>query len=311
LSVMQPDQIASALQLAMLLEVSGYPKPGNVHRIRDFKNTRFEHFLASASALHPIWRMGAQRGLNPFIGDRRLVFGDLILKACREMMKWQRGGNTSLGVILLLTPISLAAGLSSRLGRLTVTALRENLSKILGLGTYHDTLYIYKAIREVSPGGLGETVELDVTDEGSLEKIVERKLDPIKVFRMSASRDSISREWVTDFSLTFTTGYPTFIKEFDEYGDVNVAVVNTFLKILAVNPDTLIARKTGFKVALKVSRMAERILREGGVGTPKGFRMTMRLDDMLRSRGNLLNPGATADLTCSSIGVAVLTGFKP
>ncbi|WP_455363487.1 triphosphoribosyl-dephospho-CoA synthase, partial [[Eubacterium] cellulosolvens] len=39
------DEIAAALQLAVLLEVSAYPKPGNVHRTRDFELTRFEHFL--------------------------------------------------------------------------------------------------------------------------------------------------------------------------------------------------------------------------------------------------------------------------
>ncbi|MEM3607919.1 MAG: triphosphoribosyl-dephospho-CoA synthase [Candidatus Bathyarchaeia archaeon] len=303
--------MASALQLAMLLEVSGYPKPGNVHRTGDFKGTRFEHFLASASALHPVWRMGAQRGLNLSMGARRLVYGDLILKGCREMMGWQRGGNTSLGVILLLTPMSLAAGLSARLSQLTAPTLRENISKVLDLGTYHDTLYIYRAIREVSPGGIGGASELDVMSEDSLEEISRRRLTPLDVFRISASRDSISREWVTGYSITFTTGYPTFMEELECCGDVNVAVVDTFLRILAEHPDTLIARKVGFKAALKISRMAGRILREGGLKTIKGSRMTRRFDNTLRRKGNLFNPGATADLTCSSIGVAVLTGFKP
>ncbi|MGC8962266.1 MAG: triphosphoribosyl-dephospho-CoA synthase, partial [Candidatus Bathyarchaeia archaeon] len=134
MNILEPDRVASALQLAMLLEVSGYPKPGNVHRTRDFKDTRFEHFLASASALYQVWRMGAQRGLHLSMGARRLVYGDLILKGCREMMGWQRGGNTSLGVILLLTPMSLAAGLSIRLSHLTAQTLRENICKVLNSG---------------------------------------------------------------------------------------------------------------------------------------------------------------------------------
>ena len=307
----QPDRVATALQLAMLLEVSAHPKPGNVHRTKDFKDTRFEHFLASASALYPIWRAGAQRGLNLAIRNRRLIYGDLILKGCREMLRWQSGGNTSLGAILLLTPMSMAAGFAARSIHPNLSTLREALLKVLESGTPWDTIYIYKAIREVSPGGIGRMAELDVMDEGSPAKILEGRITPLKVFEESAFRDSIAREWVTSFSITFTIGYPTFMDELERCGDVNVAAVNTFLKILAEVPDTLIARKVNFKVALRVSQMAERIVKEGGLRTLKGLRMTRRLDGLLRRRGNLFNPGTTADLTCSSIGVALLTGFKP
>ena len=42
------DHVSRCLQLAILLEVSAYPKPGNVHRTADFQETDYEHFLASA-----------------------------------------------------------------------------------------------------------------------------------------------------------------------------------------------------------------------------------------------------------------------
>lgn len=306
----QPDEVATALQLAMLLEVSAYPKPGNVHRTRDFEDTRFEHFLASASALYSIWRMGAQRG-SLAIRNRRLMYGDLILRGCREMLRWQRGGNTSLGVILLLTPISIAAGLTNRRPRSDVSTLRKALSMVLKSGTPWDTAYIYRAIREVSPGGVGRTKELDVMDEDSQVKILEEGVTSLRVFEESAFRDSIAREWVTNFSITFTIGYPAFMEELESCGDVNVATVDTFLRILAEVPDTLIARKVNPEAALKVSRMAERIVKEGGLKTPKGLRMARRFDNLLRGKGNMFNPGTTADLTCSSISIALLAGFKP
>src|SRR3990170_2178289 len=47
------DHVSKCLQLAILLEVSAYPKPGNVHRTFDFQETGYEHFLASTVALMP------------------------------------------------------------------------------------------------------------------------------------------------------------------------------------------------------------------------------------------------------------------
>ena len=45
-----PAHIARCAQLAMCLEVSSSPKPGNIDRFSDYEDTRYEHFLASASA---------------------------------------------------------------------------------------------------------------------------------------------------------------------------------------------------------------------------------------------------------------------
>lgn len=45
ISIKSIDDLARCLSLASLLELAGWPKPGNVHRTRDFENTRFEHFL--------------------------------------------------------------------------------------------------------------------------------------------------------------------------------------------------------------------------------------------------------------------------
>ena len=38
------NKIQCCAQLAAALEVSGWPKPGNVHRTADFTDTRFEHY---------------------------------------------------------------------------------------------------------------------------------------------------------------------------------------------------------------------------------------------------------------------------
>ena len=39
---MKPSEIAKIAQIASALEVSGYPKPGNVHRTRNYDDMAFE-----------------------------------------------------------------------------------------------------------------------------------------------------------------------------------------------------------------------------------------------------------------------------
>lgn len=308
--ITKADNIATSLQLAMLLEVSAYPKPGNVDRSRDFEDMKYEHFLASSSALFPIWRMAAQRGLDNKNSSGYLI-GDLVFTGCREMLKWQKGGNTSLGVILLLAPLAFAAGLASRRYALSPTNLRSSLSSTLSRTTPKDMVSIFKAIKEVNPGGLGESEKLDVTNKDSQKTILKENMSPIDVFKIAASWDAIAREWVTDFSITFTVGFPTFMEEIKETEDINTAAIQTFLTILSKERDTLIIRKVDVKTAEKIRYKAQQILDQEGVKTVKGRRLLTRLDNLLRSKGNRMNPGTTADLVCSSISVAILHGTKP
>ena len=44
---MKASEIAKIAQIASALEVSGYPKPGNVHRTRDYDDMVFEDFVIS------------------------------------------------------------------------------------------------------------------------------------------------------------------------------------------------------------------------------------------------------------------------
>ena len=52
---MDSEKIAKIAQIASCLEVSGYPKPGNVHRTRDFDDMVFEDFLISVILM--IWSL--------------------------------------------------------------------------------------------------------------------------------------------------------------------------------------------------------------------------------------------------------------
>jgi triphosphoribosyl-dephospho-CoA synthase len=118
--------------------------------------------------------------------------------------------------------------------------------------------------------------------------------------------DSIAREYVSDFELTFTVGGPALVRLVKESGDPEASIIQTFLTLLCHNPDSLIARKCGRHEAEKVSRQAGEILAVGGAFTQQGRRQLARLDRALRTRGNRSNPGTTADLTAAAIYAVML-----
>ncbi len=308
------DEIAAALQLALLLEVSAYPKPGNVHRTRDFEHTRFEHFLASAAALGSHFRLAALHGCR--LSERRghtaiLSIGERMKRAVEACSDWQHGGNTSLGVILLLTPIAYAAGMIAPDSEMRAREIRSNLRKIVRRTTAVDAINTYHAISHASPGGLGRVSELDVNDENSIVEIRKRNLSLLEIFRISAEYDTISWEWANDFSVTFDVGLPFLSAELESTGDINVAVVDTYLKILSEIPDTLIARRQGVDTTKAISQRAKRVLRTGGMRTARGRRAVQEMDEALQRSGHPCNPGTTADLTASALAVLMLGGYRP
>ncbi len=308
------DYVARSLQLALLLEVSAYPKPGNVHRTRDFDDTKYEHFLASSVALYPCFKEAAEKGARYArgeIGITSIGVGELIKDSVDEMLKWQRGGNTHLGAILLLIPFAVGAGMSLAEGGFSVESLRRHVSLVVKRTTPRDAVLVYDAILKAKPGGLGEAPELDVTDEDSKREILERGVTLFEVFRIASPYDSIAREWVTGYSVTFEIGYPYLAELVGRGVDINTAIVNTFLKILSEVPDTLIARKAGLERAREVSLRAKRVLDLGGLMTEQGRRALEELDEYLRDPQHSLNPGTTADLTASSIAVLILSGYRP
>jgi len=308
------EYVSECLQLAVLLEVSVYPKPGNIHRTADFQGTRYEHFLASAVALAPSLRDAAQKGVlvaHGKINLDELEIGKIIKDAVEQVKAWQSGGNTLLGTIILLTPIAVAAGITLTEGLFSVSRLRKNIRLATESTTSRDAVNVYEAISIAKPGGLGKTQKLDVADPASKQKILTDNVTLFDVFKISSSWDSVSSEWVNNYSITFDLGYPYFVEILEKTNDVNIATVHAFLKILSEVPDTLVARKLGSARAKKVSIQAKKVLEAGALTTQRGREKLLQIDNKLRDARHRLNPGTTADLTAAVLAVAVLDGYRP
>ena len=309
-----PEYVSGCLQFAILLEVSAYPKAGNVHRTADFGGTRYEHFLASAIAVAPNFRQAAEHGV--LVSDQKLslnkvAVGSLIKDAVEDVASWQHGGNTLLGSIILLTPIAVSAGITLAQGKFSIAMLRRNLRSVVEATTPEDAVNLYDAVNIAQPGGLGKAPKLDVTDAASRQRILNEHVDLYDVFKISAPWDSISSEWVNNYRITFNIGYPFLVDQLKVTRDTNTVTVHTFLKILSEVPDTLIARKAGLDKAKEVSTEAQLVLEVGGLTTSEGRKSLQRFDQKLRDSAHKLNPGTTADLTSAALALATLNGYRP
>lgn len=307
--------ISSSLQLGILLEVSA-PKPGNVNKKSSFETTKFEHFLASAVAVAPSFECAAEQGIKVSkrtIQPEQIGIGAIIKEAVMNINAWQNGGNTLLGTVLLLSPIAAAAGISlARDSRLSSSSLRKDIGLVVESTTPSDAVAVYEAINMADPNGLaGKAPTLDINDPNSKIKLMEEKITLYEVFKISAPYDSISKEWVENYPITFDMGFPYFTQQLKETSNPNIAIVHTFLNVLSKVPDTLIARKAGLRKAKAVSSEAREVMKLGGLMTSSGREKLSRLDTELRGPKNRLNPGTTADIMAAVLSVALLKGYRP
>ncbi|MEM2263410.1 MAG: triphosphoribosyl-dephospho-CoA synthase [Candidatus Bathyarchaeia archaeon] len=308
------EYISRCLELAILLEVSA-DKPGNVNLVVGFEGTNHMHFLASAVAAAPHFRLAAERGIAVSKGELGLKdvgVGGIIRNCVADVSSWQSGGNTLLGTIILFTPIAVAAGMTPmEKGILDMSILRQNLRRVVEETTPEDAVAVYEAVGIAKPSGLGKAPELDVKDPSSVKRIVEGRISLYHVFKIASAYDMVCSEWVNNYPVTFEYAYPLLIQNLKENGDLNMAIIHTFLAVLSKYPDTFIARKVGLERARAVSAMAEEVVKSGGLKTAIGRGKLREFDAMLRKENNLLNPGTTADIIAAALALAVLGGYRP
>ena len=308
------DDLFRCIALSSLLEISGWPKPGNVHRTNDFLDTRFEHFIAGAVAIQPtfydfckkIFEVESKTNTSyDFVN-----LGIFFYKASKSMMDWQNGGNVILGHILILAPLVAAATLCIKENKKSSIDFKYYLNKIIEGATVNDTILLYKAIILCSPGGLGHRGKYDITAKESIDELRKDGITLKKIFDLSRDHDLISREYSSGYNITFEIGLPYFRETFREFNDINIAIVNTYLKLLSENEDTLIIRKSGKKAAKRVKKLAQDIVLMNGIASKRGVKMVREFDEYLQKEKGKLNPGTTADILAGVIFCALIFGLK-
>ncbi len=275
-------------QLALLLEVCGTPKPGNVDRHRDLPGLRFEHFLSGAVGALPGLRSATDGSVGVGMAFERAVAG----------MATQRGGNTQFGALLLVVPLLRATG------RADGDALeRSAVESVIDGTTVADAAAFYRAFDHVDvfvadpPAGASP---LDVRrGSEAIPALEERGLTLAEVLAMGVPGDDVAREWTTGFERSFRAASLLA----SSTGPIERRTSETFCELLADRPDTLVAKKHGEAVATEVSDRAASILE----GEPEGFEhveaaIETFADDLVARE---INPGTTADITAAGLFIAL------
>ncbi|MEM2214772.1 MAG: triphosphoribosyl-dephospho-CoA synthase [Candidatus Nezhaarchaeales archaeon] len=309
-------------QLAALLEVSAYPKPGNVHRLRDRWGKKFEHFVAGSVAIGPIVKEAFMRGYRAWLqGDLSSInIGKLIEKAVKHQLKVHSAGNTHLGVIMLFIPIASSIPMWIA-GSRDISDLGVATLEVLKTTTLADAVALMRGIKLAKPSGLGRP------PKGLPDALKEKQRIDMTLYEIleSSSRwDGVAGELVSGLRTSLKVGLPSLIKTYEKTKDLNIAIVHCFLSILSHKPDTFIARNVGLakapnasidkavelgmQEARRISERAREALEAGGLTTIEGRKVIKDLDEELEAKGPAYNPGTTADLTAASIFLALLSG---
>jgi triphosphoribosyl-dephospho-CoA synthase len=331
--------IARCAQLAMLLEVSASPKPGNVDREHNYPNTCFEHFVASSVSAYPVLELAARS---------RSGIGPLVRSAVCESSAWQRGGNTHFGAFLLLIPLSMAAG------ELFDSPLRANLKLSQGefedlaarahafvrATSCEDAVEFYRAF-EVAEVRVNSVDEFSLGNPESATELRERQVTLYKLMEIAEGYDLIANEWtsgfgrclegarsIIEFMQALNSGTKNQVLNCSSTG-INEAIVYTFLKLLSRHRDTFIQTKFDKDTADYVSFRAGEILSawesSSGHMTGDSSDVTRNSSDMTRDISSLLsaaqefdhkllkkkiNPGSTADIIIAGLFIALLGGLR-
>ncbi|WP_232702450.1 triphosphoribosyl-dephospho-CoA synthase [Halobacterium wangiae] len=272
---------AERAELALLLEVTGAPKPGNVDRERDLPDLRFEQFLAGA--------VGARAGLETAEDG---PVGEAFETAVAGMAD-AAGTNTQFGCLLLLVPLVRTAST----GELT----RERASEVVDATTVDDAAAFYRAFEQTDVAVQDPPEGADALDvrrgADAIPDLRERGLTLLDVLGLGADHDANAREWVEGFPRVFRAAARV---EADD-GPLADRGARAFLQLLAEAPDTLVVTEHGESVA---DELQERALELQG-GDPEAVR---EFADELVERG--VNPGTTADLTAAALFVALERGVS-
>ncbi|HIH75467.1 MAG TPA: fumarate hydratase [Methanosarcina sp.] len=335
-----PSLIARCAQLAMLLEVSASPKPGNVDREHNYPDTCFEHFVASSVAVYPVLELAARSTEK---------IGSLLRNAVYESSAWQRGGNTHFGAFLLLIPLAMAAGEFSRDQQEQRQQKEQTCCEKVGFrleaGDFEglvsrayafvratdceDAVEFYRAFGHVGVR-VNSVDEFDLKDPESTADLRSQDITLYALMEIARDYDLIANEWTTGFvrCLEGAKSILEFMQARNCEAEaltggsvptcsgtgINEAVVYTFLKLLSKHRDTFIQTKFDIETADYVSFRAGEILSGWETSGKTAQDFASILPQIQEFDSELLvkkiNPGSTADIIIAGLFIALLGGLR-
>lgn len=276
-----PLSTAQCLTLACLWEATA-PKPGNVHRGADFDDVSFSDFTTSAVLIAPILAEADTRGVGVVIRDA--------VVATRAGV----GSNTNLGMILLLAPLAAIPW---------YVELRAGIPVVMRDLDAGDAAAVYEAITLAKPGGLGKVREMDVSAAPPKSLL--------SAMQLAADRDFIARQYVRNFADVFDHVVKPMVEMCQRGHSLTLAIIDTYVRLIAQFGDSLIARKCGQAVSDETAAIARQVLAAGAPGDENYHEALGDFDFWLRCDGHRRNPGTSADLIAAGLYVVFRDNLIP
>jgi triphosphoribosyl-dephospho-CoA synthase len=273
--------VAENAELALLLEVSSTPKPGNVDRRREYPDLRFEHFVTGA--------VGTREGFE--MAGRGDPLGRAFERAVAGMSE-QQGGNTQFGAVLNTIPLVAAAG------RGDLSA--DGVSAVVAETTVEDAVAFYEAFEHVDVAVDDPPPEMEPLDvrrgAEAAPAIRERELTLADIMEQSDDRDDVAAEWTGGHRRTFEAAHGVETGS----GPVTTRGAAVFLALLSQKADTFVLTQHDEETAREVRDRADAVL--------DGEESVTEFADELVDRE--INPGTTADIVAGGLFVALERGLE-
>lgn len=254
-------------------------KPGNVHPGASFPDLDHGELVAAGRAIAPAIEAAPDCSV-----------GRTILRAVTASRRVTRS-NANLGIILAIAPLAAVPGDDA--GRPFRGA---EVRRILSGLSPADAADTWEAIALAAPGGMGRRSRWDLAGPPPE--------DLLAAMAEAAPHDRIARLWTEGWEPLHAGLVGDLRTELDVGRPLADAIVRAYLRQLAREPDSLVARRHGADVAADVTRHAKRVLDRPGESWREA---AARFDHSLR-HPRRINPGTTADLCAAALYILLREG---
>ena len=169
--------------------------------------------------------------------------------------------------------------------------LGERLGEILGGLSHTDALLFTRALQATGPKSFDQRLgrALDYALSAGREATLR---DAMRFAAAGTPGEPLAREYARSYEITRELARPALLNALMRVEATRPAFVQAYLEVLSEVPDLDVAQRAGRREAEEASRMANGVLKSGGVYSRRGLQAITNLDGLLRSDGRLV-PTAT------------------
>lgn len=259
-----PREVANAAASALILGYSA-PMPGSDSRYSD------------VTAAHEARLLGVPALAAALSGATTSPVGETVLEAVSGSLSV--AGYADLRAVGYLAPLARAALLGERLG------------EILGGLSHTDALLFTRALQATGPKSFDQRLgrALDYALSAGREATLR---DAMRFAAAGTPGEPLAREYAQSYEIIRELARPALLNALMRVEATRPAFVQAYLEVLSEVPDLDVAQRAGRREAEEASRMANGVLKSGGVYSRRGLQAIANLDGLLRSDGRLV-PTAT------------------